>query len=199
MKILNKVIPSLVLVSSLVKADTIAIDSIGVNLGISNIATQQTDVVGSITLNTSQKESYTNSELYMLVNGSEEDKSVKMSLNYINNSNSEFKNNILMIGINRYYQIDNYNIYTGFLVGLGHLEWQKNPIQNTTNKNLTAGSIVGALQLGAEYKLDTNIVLGLNTKYYRSNYTTKLDIGTNESEVTHKNSYSLAFGVRYFF
>lgn len=195
MKIINKLILSSLLATTLLPA--VEIDSVGVNLGISNIQTEQTDKIGSITLNFSPKENYTHGELYMLIDGFIEDKTLKASLNYINSTNSELKNNILMVGINKYYTYQEYNLYTGILLGAGHLEWKTNPIDNTTNTNLTTRSIVGALQVGAEYKLQKNIALGLNTKYYRSNYTTKLDVGSNESEITHKSSYSLSFGVRY--
>jgi len=197
MKTINKIILASLLTTTLLPA--IEIDSIGLNLGISNIATEQTDIAGTITLTSSPKENYTHGELYMLVDDFTEDKTIKASLNYINNTNSDFKNNILMVGISKYYTLDNYNIYTGVLLGAGHLEWKYNPISNTINTNLTAGSVVGALQLGAEYEIQKNLALGLNTKYYRSNYTTKLDVGVNQSEVTHKNSYSLAIGVRYSF
>jgi len=177
----------------------IEIDSIGLNLGVSNIANEKKDTTGSITLTKTPQESYTHSELYMLVDGFIEDKTIKASLNYINNTNSDFKNNILMLGINKYYQLDSYNIYTGILVGIGHQEWKYNPLANTTNTNYTTSSGVGAIQIGAEYNLQNNIALGLNTKYYLSNYTTNLDIGENSSEITHKSSYSLSFGLRYSF
>ena len=199
MRLKSKIIASILLISSISQASEIAIDSIGVNLGISNIKAKQTNKAGSLTLTNSPDESYTNSELYILVDGFTEDKSIKASLNYINSTNSEFKNNLLMIGINKYYKLNNYNLYAGVLVGMGHLEWKYNPLLNPTKENFTTASGVGAIQAGAEYKLTKNLNLGLNTKYYRSNYATSIELGDNYSEIKHSSSYSLAFGVRYFF
>ena len=197
MRLVNKIILSSLLATTILPA--IEIDSLGVNLGVSNISAKQSNKVGVINLNSSPKESYTHGELYMLIDGLTDDETIKASINYINSTNSDFKNNILMVGINKYYQIDKYNIYTGVLLGAGHLEWKTDPIPTTKTTDLTAGSVVGALQVGAEYQVQNNIALGLNTKYYLSNYTTKLNVGTNKAEITHKSSYSLSVGVRYFF
>ena len=196
MKKLNKFLFSLLITTPLLYAEGITIDSIGINLGVSNLPTKQS---GTLSLTNKPDESYTNSELYMQVNGLVEDKTIKLSLNYINSTNSEFKNNILMVGANKYYTYENYNIYTGLLIGRGHLEWKYNPLSSTTKSNYTASSTVGAIQLGAEYKLTKNIALGLNTKYFISNYSTKLRVATETSEIKHKTSYSLALGVRYSF
>ena len=197
MKTINKIILASLLSTTLLPA--IEINSIGVNLGTSKMQADKTDIAGSIALNTSPEENYTHGEIYILVDGFTEDTNIKASLNYINNSNSDIKNNILMVGINKYYKIDDYNVYTGLLLGVAHLEWRTNPMNNTTSNNYTAESIVGALQLGVEYKLDNNIALGLNAKYYISDYTTNLNIGTREAEITSKNNHSLAFGIRYSF
>jgi len=195
----TKIVISFLLLTSLSQANEISIDSLGVNLGISNIKAEQIDIAGTLQLTNTPDESYSHGELYILVDGIVEDETIKASINYINSTNSEFKNNLLMIGFNKYYTIKEYNLYAGLLVGIGKLEWQYSPISNNKSKNYKTESVVGALQLGTEYNLNGNIALGLNTKYYISNYSTKVEIGERIIEINHKSSYSLVFGFRYFF
>ena len=129
-----------------------------------------------------------------------DDKTIKPSINYIYPTNDDFTNHILMVGLNKYSTVENYNLYGGLLLSMGNLKWETNPVPSTLNTDYKTSSMVSAIQVGAEYKLTETLLLGVNTKYYMSDYSTTIEPTSSiKAEINHKSSYSVALGVRYSF
>jgi len=149
MKTINKITASLLVASSLLNAD-IGLDSIGFNLGSATFTTEQTNKLGSITLANEPETQYLHGEIYALIGGVFEDQSYKPSINYILSDNKEFTNHLFMVGINKYFSLEDYNLYAGLLVGNGMLNWKSNPIDGTKDNDTNVQSPVGAIQVGAE-------------------------------------------------
>jgi len=199
MKIINKIIPSLIVASSLINAD-IAIDSVGANFGWANIYADQTNRTGSVALSNEPDEKYIQGEIYVLIGGVFDDKSWKPSINYIQSRNNEFTNQIFMAGINKYFFKENYNLYAGLFIGMGRLDWKYNPISSTSVDDRNVQSIVGALQAGVEYPITNSFSLGVNAKYYLHDYETVLAPSSSVSvEINQKYSSSITIGLRYLF
>ena len=199
MKLINKIIYSLLVVSSFMYAD-IGIDSVGLNVGCANIYTEQTNKLGSITLANQPDEQYLHGEIYALIGGVFDDKSWKPSINYMLSDNDDFTNHMLMAGINKYFFQNNYNLYVGALVGTGMLNWKYDPLNDTKDNDTNVQSLVGAFQIGAEFPLTDSFSLGLNAKYYIHDYLTILEpTPSATSEISHNNSCSIAIGIRYSF
>jgi len=199
MKKIKYIIPSLVVLSSLVSAD-VSVDSLGAHLGYSNFKTTQTNMQGSITLAKQPDEGYLYGELYILLNGAFEDKSIKPTLNYMISKNSDFLNNTLMAGVNKYHYFESFDVYYGALLGYGFQNWDYNPINNTKDNKNKATSFVGAVQLGVEYPVTKKLFLDFNAKLYKHNYETRLEPSSGvKADINHPSSYSLAIGLRYAF
>ena len=197
MNIINKIIPSLLIASSLTYAD-LSIDSVGLNLGYAHIDAKQVNKSGTITLANDPDEQYLHGELYALIGGAFEDKSFKASINYMHSRNDEFVNNTIMMGVNRYFFLEDYSLYAGVLIGVGRLDWKYSPINGTKDNYRHVESLVGALQVGAEYQLTESLSLGFNAKYQVHDYSTALEPITGvEAEINHQKSSSIAIGVRF--
>jgi len=199
MKVINKIIPSLLVVSSLVYSD-IGVDSIGINVGYEKMNNKQLDKRGSITLPTSLDESFTQVELYTLIGGVFDDDSWKPTINYIYATNDDFENDILAIGINKYMTFGEFDIYGGLLGGMGRLMWERNPINNAKDIDYKSSSFVAIAQAGAEYEITKQLLVGLHAKYYLNNYNADLQpTNTTQTTITHDNGYSLSVGLRFRF
>jgi len=200
MKTINKITLSLVLISSLVNAGEIGIDSLGINVGKACIDAKQSDKIGSVVLNKSPEEKYTHFEAYTLLGGIVDDKSWKPSINVTYNTNDDFKNYLLMVGLNKHFEYDSFNLYAGALVGVGKLSWQYNPLNSTMIQNYKSYSPVGAIQVGAEYKITEKLLVGLNAKYYIHEYGTSLKATSDTlTEITHSYGNSVSIGLRFKF
>ena len=199
MRIINRLIASLLLASSLTYAD-VGIDSVGVNMGYKNMASTQNDKIGSIILPNQTDEDFFQAEAYVLLSKLIDDSSWKPSLNYAYATNDELSNQLFMVGINKYFYMDKYNLYAGLLVGTGWLDWKYQPISGTQENDSHSKSMVGAIQVGAEYPMADNFLLGVDAKYYRHNYLVALEpTNTASAELTHDQSFSIAIGIRYSF
>ena len=196
----HKIIVSFLLASTLVNAQSIHIDSVGVNLGLASMPTNQVDKSGALILDKSPDEQYYHTEFYTLVGGVFNDTSYKPTINAIANTNNDFNNYVLLVGVNKYFEFEKYDLYLGLLAGAGSQNWNYNPLHSTQIQNKSSSSLVGAIQVGAEYDLSNKLHLGLNTKYYAHNYKAVLE-STNKtsSEINHNYSYSLSIGLRYSF
>ncbi len=199
MKILKRIIPSVLVASSLLYSD-IGVDSVGINIGYLQMSCEKEDKQGSITLPRELDESYKSAELYALIGEVFSDASIKPTINYIYSFNDDFKNNILAVGINKYMPFDKFDIYGGLLVGYGMLEWENNPIGNAVDSDYKASSFVGIAQAGAEYKITKKILIGLHAKYYLNNYEATIEpTNTTQTTISHDSAYSLSLGLRYRF
>ncbi len=199
MKIIKRIIPSLLVASSIVYADVI-IDSIGVNLGYAKMNNKQTDKQGSVTLASPLDESFRHLELYTLIGGVFDDENWKPTINYLYATNNEFENSILAIGLNRYLVMGEFNIYGGVLAGMGKMVWKRNPINNAKDVDYQGSSFVAIAQVGAEYGITKKLLVGLHTKYYLNDYEALLEpTNTTQTTITHDYGYSISLGVRYRF
>ncbi len=198
MKLNNKITLSFILASSLLNA--VSIDSVGVNVGCTEISYEKEKKQGTITYLNTPDESYLHGELYILLGDVFDSENYKPTINYKYASNSEMTNNLLLVGINRYFNYEKHDFYLGLLVGSGQLEWNYNPLNYSKSNDYTTLGLVGAVQAGAEYKVTSNLLLGVNTKYYMHNYSTRLVPKDNvEMEINHPTSCSLSVGLRYVF
>ncbi len=199
---IKRIIPSLTTALLLATSANagVGVDSVGVNLGYMDITSQQNDKVGSITGVTMPDGQMQQAEFYILIDGVFDDKSWKPTINYMYAQNSDLTNNMLMIGLNKYFFFDNFNLYGGVLAGTGQIKWQYNPINSTIDNDYKVTSWVGVVQAGVEYPITQNLALGLNTKYYINDYDTVLIPSAGaESEITQSHAYSLAIGLRFSF
>jgi len=197
---MKKILLSLLLASTLVNAESIGIDSVGANLGLAGMPTDQVDKSGSLTLDRDPDELYFHGELYTLIGGVFSDTSYKPTLNVIANINSDFNNYMLLAGVNKYFEYETYDLYLGLLAGAGYQNWSYNPLHSTQTTDKSSSSPVGAIQAGAEYDLTNSLHLGVNTKLYAHQYTAVLEPTTStSSEINHNFSYSLSVGLRYSF
>ena len=199
---LKRIIPSLttaLLLATSLNAE-VGIDSVGVNIGCMNVTSEQSDKKGTISNVNMPEEQMLQAELYALIGGVFEDKSWKPTINYMYAQNDDLTNHMLMIGINKYFFMDNFNLYGGVLAGTGQIEWQYNPINATKDNDHKVASWVGAVQAGVEYPVTKSLALGLNAKYYLHDYNTLLLPSAGaESEITQPNACSVAIGLRYSF
>lgn len=196
----NKIILSFLLASTLVNAQSIGIDSIGGNLGLAWMPTDQVDKSGTITLDKVPDEQYFHAELYTLIGGVFDDASYKPTINAIANINGDFNNYMFLVGLNKYFEFNNYDLYLGLLVGAGSQNWKYNPLNSTQIEKKSSSSFVGAIQAGAEYDLSQSFHLGVNSKLYGHQYTAVLEPTSDiSSELNHNYSYSISIGLRYSF
>jgi len=200
MNLKNKIIPSLLLVTTLLNAQSIHIDSVGANIGLAWMPTDQIDKSGSLTLDRSPEGQYYNGELYSIIGGVFDNTNYKPTINAIYNTNDDFNNYMLLVGVNRYYEYDNYDLYLGLLAGGGVQEWSYNPLHKTQEEDVSSDSLVIALQAGAEYDLTQDLHLGLNAKYYIHDYSAQLQsTDTTSTEINQAHSLSVSVGLRYSF
>ncbi len=107
---------------------------------------------------------------------------------------------MLLVGVNKYFEYDKYDLYLGLLAGAGMLTWSYNPLHHTLEESMTSDSLVVALQAGAEYDLTEKLHLGLNTKYYLHDYSALLQSTSSTSaEISHPHALSMSLGLRYSF
>jgi len=197
---ITKITLSLLLASYMLQAKEDNRNSIGINLGYKYMPTSQDDKKGTITLANEPDESYLHGEAYIMLGGVLADASLKPSINYMISNNSEFTENLLMVGVNKFYEYKGYDLYAGLLLGVGQQEWTYNPINSTKDTDYTTTSIVGAVQGSIEYPLTKKLSLALNSKVYVHNYSTQLEPrATEEAEINHNVSMSVAVGLRYSF
>lgn len=200
MNLKSKITVSLLLASTLANAQNLHIDSLGVNLGLAGMPTEQVDKHGTLTLDRAPDTSYLHGELYTLIGEVFNNVNYKPTINIIFNTNSDFNNYTFLTGINRYFEYAKHNLYFGLLAGAGVQSWGYNPLHSTQTQKYNANSLVGAMQAGAEYHLSDSLHLGLNVKYYLHRYKTILEpSNTTSTEINHNHSYSVSVGLRYSF
>ena len=200
---MKKILSISLLTTSLLFSSDITIDSIGINLGVSNSDYKQTNHQGTISLGNTPDKSFNSYELYTVLNSLSDmckEHDMKPYISYTYSSNDEVQHQYLLVGINKYYKHNNYNLYAGVLGGYGQLDWKYDPLNNSNDKNVDANSFIAGVQLGVSYPLNNNISLGLNSKYLIHNYETNLKpTSAISATIEHKDTLSLSFGVNYSF
>lgn len=178
----------------------VEIDSVGFNFGVGNISYEQKDTKGEVKLAKELDESYTQIEIYTLLKGAFDDTTIKPTINYVYSKNDDFTNNMLLIGVNKFFPLEEFNFYAGILAGYGILDWRYNPVTNAKDIDTKTSSFVGAVQAGVEYEVDTDIFVTLNSKYSLSNYKSYVEPSNRASStITHENGGSISVGLRYRF
>jgi len=197
MKIKNTILYPLLLTSSLLFAEALHVESVGVNVGVASIEAKQSNTSGTITLAHQPDESFASAELYALIDGVFEDKSKKITTNYIYSSNSDIQEHNLLLGVNKYYEYKKYNLYAGALAGISRLKWKYNPINNAKDKDFYSTSFTAGVQGGVEYPLSNTLLIGINAKYLYSGHKANLNPSTGVSgDIKHHNLFALNLGVR---
>lgn len=197
---MKKILLTTFIGSSLLLAQDISIDRLGLNLGVSNLDYTQKDHQGSIVLGNEPDKRFNSLEVYTTLNGVFERTDLKPYISYTYSQNDELKNQYLLLGLNKYYKKENYNLYAGILGGYGQLQWQYNPLNSTTDNKYEANSYLLGIQGGLEYPFNEKVSLGVNSKYLYNNYKTHLyPTGSTYSTIEHKPLLSISLGLSYKF
>ena len=169
---------------SMLYADDIAIESIGLNTGYSKIfySSEHLDVTKPTT-------NLYNIELYTIIENIFDTDTIRTTLNYIHNKSNDLSDNNFLVGLNRYDEFDNFTFYSGFLLGYSQLKYQK----EYSVSGLTAG-----VQIGTEFSFTDRWKLNINAKYLVSNYTLNL-APEHTAKFTHTGTLSTSIGLKYLF
>jgi len=203
-RLLTTLILTTFLASSTLLANDSVVNSMGINLGVSNSNSDQKNTNGTIILGNEPDNSFNTTELYLtlhpLTNICKEYK-MKPYISYTYSSNSELKHQYFLLGINKYYTPSNTDLvlYTGLLGGYGQIDWKYDPLNNSFNKNVDASSFIAGIQLGASYSLSEKLSLNLNGKYLLHNYETDLKTSTASAEIEHESTINVSLGLEYKF
>ena len=200
---MKKILSLSLLTSTLLFSSNISIDSIGVNLGNSNSDYKQVNHQGSIILGNTPDKSFNSIELYTTLNPLSDickEYNMKPYVSYTYSSNDDLKHQYLLLGLNKYYNHNNYELYAGLLGGYGQMNWKYDPLNNSKSKKIDANSFIAGLQLGVNYSVNDKVSLGLNTKYLVHNYETNLNPTAGVSAtIEHKSTSTIMLGLSYKF
>jgi hypothetical protein len=187
-----------VLATSSLYASDLNIESLGINIGMSNSNYSQKDHQGSITLGNTPDEQFSSYEIYTLLN--KDILGMKPYISYTYSINDDLKHQYILVGLNKYYTHDKIDLYAGILLGYGELKYRYNPLNNAQNTNIDANSIVAGLQLGAQYPITNKYSVTLNTKYLVHDYQTQLKpSSSSHSTLEHKSTSVISVGLNYSF
>jgi len=195
MKLLTKVfILSAFLVSTTIANENI-VDSIGINIGSSNSSYSLTNNIDVST----PDESLTSIKLYTKFNPFTDlckKYNMKPSVSYTASQNDELKHQYLLLGINKYYKLeDNYQLYTGLDLGYGELEWKDSPIKGSDNNNYTATNPMIGINGGLNYFIDNSFYIDINVEYLYHGYETKLKPTYNtRGSFKHDDTFNISLG-----
>lgn len=203
---LKTILVSSVLASSTtLLANDSLINSIGINLANSNTDYEQKNVNGSITLGTNPKKSFNSVEIFTTLNPISsfcKEYNIKPFASYTYSKNSTLKHQYFLIGLNKYFTIEDYKkveFYTGLLGGYGQMNWRYDPLNNSNNKNEDANSFLGGIQAGVDYSISDAISLGFNTKYLIHEYETKLKTTNAKATMEQDSTFAIGFSLQYSF
>lgn len=199
MKLYNIIYP-LILSTSMLTANSLHLNSVGVSIGTASIKANQYNNQGTITLSSQPKKDFFNAEIYALLDGVFNDTTKKLVANYIYSTNSDIAEHNLLLGVNKYYEYKKYDLYVGVLAGISRLKWKYNPLNSSENTDYYSTSFTSGLQAGIEYPIDNKFLIGVNAKYLYSKHKANLNPSTGVSgEITHHNYFSWNIGFRYKF
>lgn len=197
---MKKLIISTLIASSSLLASNIAIDSLGVNLGVSNTNYKQTNNQGRIILGNEPDKSFSNIEIFTILNNLFTNDTIKPYVSYTYSSNSDLKHQYLLSGINKYYKHSQVIYYAGVVAGYGELKWKYDPLNSSSSSDHKATSFIVGLQGGLEYPISKQYSLNLNTKYLVHDYETELKpSNTVSSSIEHDRTASISVGIKYSF
>lgn len=194
----KQVLFSTILAGSLFASDPL-VDAIGINLGLSHISNNHENHNGSIILGNTPDQTLNTYELYTTLKPlSDICKKYKMKpyISYTYSNNTELKHQYLLVGINKYYNHNSYELYAGGLIGYGELKYRYNPLNNSKSNDYTASEPIIGLQTGLNYPINQNIDLVVNVKALYHNYDTYLNPNnTATANLEHKYTTSASVGI----
>jgi len=189
------------LMSNMLFAQDIAIESIGLNIGKNNSDYSQDDHQGSIILGNTPDKRFLSYELYATLKNYTL-YSMKPYLSVTCAKNDELKHKYILAGLNKYYTPEGkkYDFYAGVLAGYGILKWEYDPLNTAKVINADANGFIAGVQIGVNHPIAERVYIGLNAKYLRHEYATKLNptAGTS-STIKHQNTTALMIGLSYKF
>lgn len=200
-KILKTTLISSLLATSLVASDSF-INSLGINLAKAYSDNSQKDTSGTILLGNNPDKSFNSIELYATLNPILQlckENNIRPTLSYTYSQNSDLKHQYLLVGVNKYYNHNSFELYAGILGGYGQIDWRYDPLNSSTRKNVDANSFIAGLQLGSNYKLNENWALNVNAKYLVHDYETHLKTTNATATIEHDSTASVGFGIEYSF
>jgi hypothetical protein len=196
---MNNITKSLITLS-LITSSLVAssLDSIGINVGVANSNSHQTNHNGIITLGNEPDESFNSYEIYGTLK--KELLHMKPYLSYTYSSNDELKHQYLLVGLTKYYKLTKASLYAGLLGGYGELQYKYNPLNNSKSNDYTSTSLLGGIQVGIEYPITNSLAFNLNTKALYHNYDAQLNPNnTATAELSHNTTTSFGVGMKYSF
>lgn len=201
MKLINKFLILNTLFPVLVFAENISIDSIGLNIGSSKMDYSQTNNSGAVVLGNEPNKVFNTYEIHTTLNNLLDiDDDIKPYFSYTYSNNSELKHQYFLVGLNKSYKYNIFNLEGGVIAGYGELNWKYNPLNNTTDNDYNANSFIAGVQGSIKYPLDNKISLGLNAKYLLHSYDTQLKPNSATSAtIHHDNTVVVSFGITYTF
>lgn len=87
----------------------------------------------------------------------------------------------------------------GVSLGMGELEWSKDPLASSQLKDTKLSSFFYGLQAGIEYELDKHWSIYSNLQYKKFDFKTDLISISSKAQINHEDSKSIGIGVRYWF
>jgi len=204
MRIFNKInsliLPSLLLSTLTVANDniydnSIGFDAVGANIGYAHMYYDQSG--SSVTHQPSAD--FLNFEIYTHLKNVFEDRSIKPTINYVLNTNSDMSNDTFLVGVNKFHYFDKFDAYYGALIGYGGLKWKYDPLVSSISNDLSSTSIVGGLQGGLEFPMTNSLSFNLNSKYLLHDYVMQVSTPSQSAKFTHNATFSLALGLKWTF
>jgi outer membrane protein OmpA-like peptidoglycan-associated protein len=194
---IGKLLISSLLFATVAFAESVKIESIGANIGYANM---NYSLKGNLKDIDEPSKHFLNFEIYSTIKNVFKNRTIIPSLHYIYNGNNDIDTHTLLLGLNKCFAFENFNLYTGILAGYGTLLWKENPIKYTNNNDFSSNSLVGGLQLGAEFPVTKQLKFNLNLKYLLHDYKIDLKPLPNySSELLHPATASISLGFKWFF
>ena len=196
---LTKILLASTLTASILSANStndVSFESLGLNLGYAYMPYNHS----GNTPDEGFKKNFTSVELYTIIDNLFEDNSYKPTINYVFNSNSDFHNHTLLLGVNKYFYNDGYDLYLGGLLGFGQLRWKTDTLFPNSQNDYESTSFTGGVQAGVEIPMSKHWALGLNSKFLLHSYNMGIaETFNTSSSYKHPYTASISIGLKYFF
>jgi hypothetical protein len=199
MKMINKLaLLSLVACSSLLAE--VSIEKIGTHIGYGTISYDKSDKQGVIVMDKPKTNFSPVIEIFGVFDGIMENETLKPFISYTYQSNDDFKQQYLLVGINKYYPDNSITYYGGVYTGISSLKWKYDPLNSSNDKKPTSNALVVGLQGGLEYPINERLSLDINLKGMYHNHQTELEPSDGvKSEINFDYSTFVGIGLVYVF
>ncbi len=120
-----------------------------------------------------------------------------VSYNQINLDDAKLYN--YLISYNRILKDVPYNTYVGILGGISYIEVSSSPVNNLNNEDVKGRTTAIGVQIGATYKITTNINFFTQYQYLKAKHITHLVSHNTTAKVVRDDFNNINFGVRWGF